>query len=199
MFWLDDPSILITDDFHFNDKIGRLNAIFKFMIILTILFILITKDVRYILIILLVGIGTVLIKLNYDRETFQRQNEMDTYEVSIVDDKVCSTTTMNNPFMNPSIADIKYNPNRYDACDVELLKDKIDHNFYKGVFRNVNDFYGKDSSLRQFYTVPNTSIPNKQGELGKWLYDRGTSCKEGNYDKCIYNIGFERGDLDGLF
>lgn len=199
MFWLDDPYVLLTHDFNFNDKTGRLNTIFKIMIILSVLFILITKDVRYILIAILTGIFTVLLKMHYDREAFGKDNMFDDYEISIVDNKVCSTSTPNNPFMNPSIADIAFNPDRYEACDVELMNNKINKNFFKNVFKNANDIYGRDMSLRQFYTVPNTSIPNKQGELARWLYDRGQSCKEGNSERCIENIGYNRNELAGLF
>lgn len=193
MFWLDNPYVLLDDDWNIHNKIVRLNIILKLAIILSVLLVLISKDFRFILLIIVVGVITVLIKFHYDHEGFDKGG--DNYRVAVVDNKVCSASTVDNPFMNPSIADISLNPDRYAACDVELSKKRIDDNFYKEVFVNVNDFYGKDQSLRQFYTVPNTTIPNKQTELARWLYDRGPSCKEGNYERCIWNIGLERNEL----
>ena len=34
------------------------------------------------------------------------------------------------------------------------------------------------NSQRQFYTMPNTTIPNAQDDFAKWLYANPKTCKE---------------------
>ena len=53
---------------------------------------------------------------------------------------------------------------------------------------DIDDIYSKYNSQRQFYTMPNTSIPNKQKEFALWLYNRGPTCKEGNGYQCFANM-----------
>lgn len=193
MFWLDNPTVLFNDNIDMYNSIDRLNMIFKFSIIISIFLVLISKDLRFFLLMIIIGIFTVLIKFRYDRESFSKF--VGTYKIDKVDNKLCSAPTYNNPFMNPNISDISFNPDRYEACDIELSKKKINYKFNKNFFKNANDLYGRQSSMRQFYTVPNTTIPNKQTEFARWLYDGGSSCKQGNVERCINNIGLHRLDL----
>lgn len=193
MFWLNNPSILLHENIDIYDPINRLNMLFKFSIIISIFLVLISKDLRFFLLMIIIGIFTVLIKFKYDREQFTKF--VGTYKIDKVDNKLCSAPTDNNPFMNPNISDLNFNPHRFEACNVDLSMNKINYNFNKNFFKNPNDLYGRESSMRQFYTVPNTTIPNKQTELAKWLYDGGLSCKQGNDERCINNIGLHRLDL----
>jgi len=59
--------------------------------------------------------------------------------------------------------------------------------FSKGLFKDINSLYNNENSQREFYTTPNTSIPNKQGELANWLYKVPPTCKEGNGFQCVGN------------
>ena len=36
-------------------------------------------------------------------------------------------------------------------------------------YRDPNDIYNRISSERQFYTTPNTTVPNDQTGFAKWL------------------------------
>ena len=36
--------------------------------------------------------------------------------------------------------------------------------------------------------MPCTQVANEQSEFGKWLYDNGGSCKDGNSEQCWRNI-----------
>ena len=38
-----------------------------------------------------------------------------------------------------------------------------------------------------FYTTPNTTIPNNQGDFANWLYKTPKTCKEGNGNQCVAN------------
>ena len=105
--------------------------------------------------------------------------------------KVCVTPTVNNPFMNVAISDYKSMPNR-EVCDDMLddpyIKHDINAKFNNGLYQDVGDVWGKNNSQRQFYTMPNTSIPNKQKDFAQWLYNRGPTCKEGNGYQCFANM-----------
>jgi hypothetical protein len=75
------------------------------------------------------------------------------------------------------------------ACnaDDDDINDSIKVNFNHELFRDVDELWDKKNSQRQFYTMPNTSIPNNQTEFAQWLYKipEGTMCKNEDMSKCI--------------
>lgn len=100
--------------------------------------------------------------------------------------------TLDNPFMNPTMKDymnvdedgkIKDRPK---ACDVNnpVVKRKVDELFNNNLYRDVDDIFGKMNSQRQFFTMPYTTIPNKQDEFARWLYLNPKTCKEDG-DYCL--------------
>lgn len=188
MFWLDNPLILFDDNYNDLtipiDFVEKLNFFIKYTILFSIIMSILLQDMNFLILIPIFAIFTILVYYQYkkNKETYNN--------------KKCTDTTIHNPFMNPSINDILENPKKPEACDIEYST--MNDNFYKGVFRDSNDLYNKDLSLRQFYTVPNTSIPNYQDKLGKWLYDRGPSCKERNSYRCLENINLDRRDLQRI-
>jgi hypothetical protein len=107
--------------------------------------------------------------------------------VDVVDNTVCKRTTVENPFMNPSVDEYNTKPNFEKACPIDNQKiyNKISDNFHERLFQDCSDIYDKMSSQRQFYTVPNTSIPNDQDGFAKWLYSTPPTCKEGNGFACM--------------
>ena len=97
-----------------------------------------------------------------------------------------------NPFMNVLPETYIKTPNCVSQIEdtnvnYEDLQQDITNNFNEGLFQEVSDIYGKMSSQRQFYTMPNTSIPNDQGEFADWLYQTPSTCKEGNGLACEKN------------
>ena len=101
----------------------------------------------------------------------------------------CVPPTADNPFMNPLLSDYRSDPTRPAACPItdEDVKKDATSKFYDNLFRDVNDVYGKNSSARQFYTLPSTTIPNAQDEFAKFCFGDmlKNSCKGGNMDKCM--------------
>jgi len=94
----------------------------------------------------------------------------------------CRKPTKDNPFMNPDITD--YNtgdvPAACNAYD-EDIQDKSKVFFNHDLFRDVDELWEKKNSQRQFYTIPNTRIPNSQVDFAKWLYSGIPNCKiDGN-------------------
>ncbi len=96
--------------------------------------------------------------------------------------------TPDNPVMNLNALDWgKVNIPEASNADDEDIKDDIKVNFNHELFRDVDEVFDKANSQRQFYTMPNTSIPNNQTEFAEWLYrkPKGTMCKDEDMSKCI--------------
>ena len=170
----------------------QLNAIFRFFTYLGVLLALVKGDYRYIFMPIVGGIVTVFM---YEYERMKRKKaerflDEEGYSLDSIGNTVCVKSTIDNPFMNPSIADITDNPERPRACNVTSneVQQSIDSNFNQRVFQDVSDVFNKQASQREFYTVPNTAIPNDQGGFAQWLYGTGKTCKEGNGMQCFENL-----------
>jgi hypothetical protein len=108
----------------------------------------------------------------------------------------------NNPMMNVLLPEISYDPNRSEAAPAynpEVEKDLnnktkdyvVDKTFGDGtkkqqeyirrkLFSDLGDNYNFDFSMRNFYTNPNTTIPNDQGGFANFCFGDMISAKEGN-------------------
>jgi hypothetical protein len=182
IFWLNNPKVLFQEIPEKLTFIDKLNLIFLASIILSVILVLINKfDLSYLSFAIIIAIITVIIyqhKYVYNIELFGKQD--------------CIMSTVNNPFMNPNLLSKKF----AEPCDIDnaILND----NFYTNTFRDVNDFYERGLSVRQFYTVSGRTIPNDRETLGQWLYnsnDNRKSCKEGNTLRCRKNLNLESTDL----
>jgi|APGre2960657423_1045063.scaffolds.fasta_scaffold11227_1 hypothetical protein len=166
---------------------AKLNAIVRFFIYLGVILALLRADYRY----LFMGIVAALISIVlYEYEKSKRRHAEKFLEVKnldVIDNTVCARSTLDNPFMNPSLVDISENPNRPNACSTDnpRVQQQISNNFNARLFRDVSDVYDRMSSQREFYTVPSTTIPNDQGGFAEWCYSTGPTCKEGNGFQCL--------------
>ena len=79
--------------------------------------------------------------------------------------------------MNVLLTDYKEGSkrNNNDACDIDNknIRKSMKEKYDERLFRSVDDIYMNSSGDRQFYTMPNTSIPNNQDEFARSLYDIG--------------------------
>ena len=97
----------------------------------------------------------------------------------------CKKPTPDNPFMNPPISDFNTaNPPVPCNSDDEDINNEITKAFNSDLYMDVNDVFSKQNSQRQFYTVPNTSIPNNQQDFANWLYRAHVTCKE-DQEQCL--------------
>jgi len=107
-----------------------------------------------------------------------------------------------NPMMNVLLPEISYDPNRNEAAPsyntavekeinmntkdsiVDTMfsdeKDKQREYLKKKLFSDLGDNYNFDVSMRNFYTNPNTTIPNDQGGFANFCFGDMISAKEGN-------------------
>ena len=168
----------------------KLNALLRFFLYLSIVLSLVMVNSKYLFIGILAAILSYVIYQFEQRDRTTAEKFLEDKTLDIVDNKLCTRTTVENPFMNPSIVDIKYNPERPAACNIASVKDRVEANFKKRVFKDVNDIWGKDFSAREFYTTPSTTIPNDQEGFAKWLYGEPATCKEGNGLECKNNYRY---------
>lgn len=168
----------------------KINSMIRFLMYIGIILSLVRISTIYLLIpIIALAISYPIYEFErsqkYVAEKFLKNNNID-----IVDQKLCTSSSVENPFMNPTIVDIQDSPNKLEACKSatnDKIKNVVEKNFSKRVMKDVTDIWGRNYSAREFYTVPSTTIPNKQDEYAEWLYGTGATCKEGNGDKCAAN------------
>ncbi len=181
-FWYQNPKILIQLDrlnefFPHNDMTlyEKLNAMVRFAIYFALLVVVFKKNTRMFLFPLFVlGLTFYLFKNDYKDDKKEG--------MKLVGPKYdeCQTPSDENPFMNVLISDYTANPNKKPACNVndKHVKEEIQEKFEKNLYRDSIDIWGRNNSQREYYTMPNTTIPNDQINFANWLYKTPTTCKE---------------------
>lgn len=119
----------------------------------------------------------------YKREPDEQEFTVD--EILEYQKNTCRRPTPDNPMMNPDLTEYG-NGDPPAACnaDDEDIKNEINVNFNHQLFRDVDEIWERENSQRQFYTLPNTAVPNNQIEFAKWLYLPTTNCKT-NQENCL--------------
>jgi hypothetical protein len=188
-FWFDDFSILwhrerSTEFFPTRDQTTeeRLNSFMRLTIYIAVLLCFYHKTPRYSVLVLGMGLLTYFVHEHRDLKQVPRVETLEASEKQSVE---CTKPTLDNPFMNVTMKDymnIKDGQivDRPPACDTSEpeIKKQMDDSFNNNLFRDVTDVFGKMNSQRQFFTMPSTTIPNRQDEFAKWLYLNPKTCKE---------------------
>jgi hypothetical protein len=177
--WIHDYTILFqkdklqlwpTDDMTTDDK---LNAISRFVILLSLLGFVLTQSIRF----LWIGIATLFLIVMYQRE--QTTQEAFTEKTSH------TVPTQKNPLMNVLLPEINGNPNRgkaltYNPKTEKKIMEKVKKGLDPRIYRGTNNELDLEYSMRQFYTNPSTTVPNNQEEFATFCYGDMISAKEGN-------------------
>jgi len=202
MLWTEDPYILMNRDYIFElwptesmDHVQKINAMTRFIVLLSLLGFMVTKTYKFIA----VGILAILGVLYFQKEGFTVRNVTDK-EVTVKGP--FTQPTIRNPLMNVLLPEINGNPNRpqaepYSAPVEKNITDKVKEGIIKKdidprIFRGVANEMDLDFSMRQFYTNPSTTVPNKQGEFAEFCYGNMLSAKDGNalaLDRNVSRIG----------
>ena len=98
------------------------------------------------------------------------------------------------------LPEIKYNPTRKEAAPAfnsevekeinDATQDMVVKTFNnptdikQKLFRDLGNSFNFDTSMRNFYSTPNTQIPNDQQAFAEYCYGDMISCKEGNALAC---------------
>ena len=188
--WFKDPYSFFTN---FQDYIvfipdssmsyeEQLNVSLRFAIYFSIAVFIVKRDYRIFFFIAFVGLLTVVL---YETKQSKNVKDREIFDNIGVDyepkkKRACMKPSKSNPFMNVTFADYESFPNRPPACNIgnKKVKDKVSQFFDDELPRNVDDIFHNQSSDRQYYSNPSTTIPNDQASFAKWLYKVDKTCKE---------------------
>lgn len=114
----------------------------------------------------------------YGHDKKYKKKEMNYDDYIDLTKRTCTKPTNDNPFMN--LSSIDYGKDVPVACNSydDEIKNDIKIKFNHNLFRDVDAVWEVENSQRQFYTMPNTNVPNKQIEFANWCYNNGPTCKE---------------------
>lgn len=206
--WVKDLNVLFKKENLFKyvplnsyTNYEKINATMRFTLYLSILLSFIFKNLNYLFIFIICAIVTYLMYINEDKneENKMKKNienynnyekDPDLKKHKINHKKIlrkCVLPTRNNPFMNVLPTD---NRKRKPACKTynnQKIKNLVEDKFSKGLYKDINGIYNNENSQREFYTTPNTTVPNKQDEFAHWCYGIPKTCKEGNGEQCVRN------------
>ena len=182
--WTSKPSILLNKPYEFwPNKTTQtpeecFNAFTRLIIIYGIVFSLYYKSSRVLLwsvvVVLFIGI---LGKQQMKKKTCNKHVESlsGLKKETFHEKKPCRTSTVDNPYMNPMMA---AGDHLMDVCKSDFNNEELkQHNFLQDVPHHEWDVFKRNSSVREFNTVPVHNIPNDQDSFAKWLYGDSTNCK----------------------
>ena len=197
-FWIYEPLILFDKKeikniwpSKYMTQNEKLNSITRLVILLTILGYLATHSIN----IVLSGILTLIIIIIYNKKNEGFVGESNLWnkiesEPELVKNETLTQPTTNNPLMNVMIPEITENPSRGSAelSTNENIHNEINSkakeliiensNLDEKLFKDAGDEMDFEHSMRNFYTNPNTTIPNSQTEFAEWCYGDMISRKE---------------------
>lgn len=201
---------------------AKLNAITRLVILLTFLGLLVTRSINM-LIVGIVTIASIVVlykmKKKHTAEGFSASpsiNDPVTSEIVINPATLESflktefqPTEKKNPLGNVLLTEIQDNPLRKSAPPsfqtqvyedinqatkktVQRLNPNI-KNTNKQLFGDLGEKFEFDQSMWNYYTTPNTKIPNDQGAFANWLYGDMPSARDGDaqallQDNIRYNL-----------
>jgi len=204
-FWLYNPLVLFDKDeiLEFWPKKNmsltrKMNSIARTIIILTLIGLLFTQSIKLLITsIITLVVLVVLYKTQYEklqlenlkenayRENFEGRNA-DKF-VDVFSDTF-TTPTKKNPLMNVLMTDYTDNPKRkmaapsYNKRIAENINDKsIKKN---KLYQDLGDNLAFEHQMRNFHSMPNTTIPNNQKGFAEFCYGNMPSCKDGDSEQC---------------
>jgi hypothetical protein len=177
-FWYSDPSVLFNKDTWYKfvptarmSVPEALNSVVRFSIYMTILLVLTSHKPLYVLFVPTVMFISIVLNGYFPRtkkivESFRSGTAISGYTGTEV-----TRPTLDNPFMNPTLVDIKENPNRPPAADPTDIKIRDDINAAfaqtSNIYMDTSDIFSLVQAQRNFYTVPEDDHEGLLKFLGK--------------------------------
>lgn len=168
-FWLNDPTALVqlkslADLFPMGGMTmnEKLNALTRMVFIMAVVGYVATQNVRF----LFMGAATIVLVVLYHKLARPKVEEAMTTLMAENIAAQYTTPTNKNPMMNVLLPEINGNPNRKPALPHSVATTTlVDQQVKKGkdprLFRGVNDETDFENSMRNFYTMPSTTVPNE--------------------------------------
>tara|TARA_B100000902_G_C27074367_1_gene795629 strand:+ start:234 stop:875 length:642 start_codon:yes stop_codon:yes gene_type:complete len=203
-FWLENPNALLNKNYVTEiwpnsdfDLARKLNAITRLIIILTILGYFFTKSPyipvsAIISIVILVIIYKTKSKSKIEQFVGSLKKKTMDHKIDSILQKEFTMPTKKNPVMNVLMTEYSENPKRKPAAPSynEVVEEEIlekAQNKNSKLFKNLGDNLSFENSMRNFYAMPNSQIPNNQKDFAMFCYGNMPSCKEGNSLQCSKN------------
>ena len=203
-FWLENPNILLNKNYLTEiwpnndfDLARKLNAITRIIIIMAILGYFLTKSI-YIPVSAIVSLVVLVIIYKSKKETKAQtkegflSNSVQKNELNKILEKEFTMPTKKNPVMNVLMTEYSENPQRKAAAPAynEVVEEEINEMAQRKdnkLFKNLGDNLSFEHSMRNFYAMPNTKIPNNQKDFAMFCYGNMPSCKDGDALQCSKN------------
>ena len=168
LIWYKDPPGLITQGnfqkivpFPSMTYAEQLNAVLRLSLYYSVVVAFLRQKADVLVIPILVASVTYLLYSSFKREGYQAKTaEME---------EGCVKPSRQNPFMNVLNSDSRTRKASCDPLD-PLVKSRIDEEFSRSIFRDVDDVWERNNAGRTFYTTASTTIPNDQTGFAEWLY-----------------------------
>ena len=220
-FWFNDPNVLLQKEYIFEffpvetmTYEQKLNAVSRFVILLTIISFAITKNVRIVIISIITLFSIFIMYFYQEKEKSKLQRKKEAFQDAGIEflsqnnipipENTFAPPTVNNPFGNVLMTDYYYNPKKLpappsynDNVNTDILsqakKMVIESNpdqpdIADKLFKDLGDQFDFEQSMRPFNSNPSTTIPNDQSAFADFCYGSMVSCKEGNLFACARNL-----------
>ena len=203
-FWLENPNILLNKNYITEiwpkdnfDLARKLNAITRIIVLMGILGYYLTKS-PFIPVSAIVSLIVLVIifksKNKIINEGFTHgMEDNNSPNLKEILKKEFTMPTQKNPVMNVLMNEYKDNPTRKPAAPVynedvhQEMNQKAKSKTDKRLFKNLGDNISFENSMRNFYAMPNTEIPNNQKDFALFCYGNMPSCKDGDDLQCSKN------------
>ena len=198
-FWLNDLTVLFNRNnlleiipYNKQNLNKKLNSIFRLSIIFSVIMFFLKKDYRYLFIIIITGILTIVINNNKVLNVETNNTVIENNDSNNTGDELkgCKLPTASNPFMNPTFMDYE-DGDLSKACnsyDNSVIRNMQEEYFNNDLYKDPFDIFNKNNSQREFYTMPVNSIINDTIKFAEWCYKSPPTCKDGNGIQCSSDI-----------
>jgi hypothetical protein len=200
-FWLNNPNILFEQFTELWPKDGmtfaqKLNAISRCVFIMTCLGYLWMRNIK----IVVSGLVTLIVivlwyKIEAPKKKIKEVKEG--FANFLSNNPQFTAPTENNPLMNVQLPQIKDDPKRkmaepsFDEGVKKVINTKtldyIEKDLDNKLFHDMGDKIEFGNSMRNFYAMPSTTVPNNQTAFSEFCYGNMPSCKEGEVFQCLKN------------
>lgn len=204
VFWLNNPTILFNNEKALEiwpkpnmSSSQKLNALTRLIIYLTILGYLITKNPNLFWTSFITLAVISLLHYVPKKSENKKIEEFTNPELYKSLKNNFTNPTPENPLMNVSLPEINENPNRPPAApsynrevekqinaSTEVMIDKNFNNdpeIKRKLFADLGDrFQFENDGMHNYYTTPNTQIPNDQKGFAEYCYGSMISAKDGD-------------------
>ena len=144
-------------------------------------------------------------KVRFNEESFTNKDKVkETIDRKDIPVDLFSDPEPNNPFGNTLLTDYdnaeekkpappSYNKRINDKIVSQSKQAILNNNpeqphITNKLFSGLDDNLAHEQSMRNFYTMPSTTIPNDQNAFAEFCYGSMVSCKEGNAFACARNM-----------